>query len=72
MPSKSWFVQIYPVGGRPKTPILFTDRDELCAFINEFRKISAPGTVTVYSTESPTNTEEQAFDELGVKVRLLS
>ncbi len=72
MPSKSWFVQIYPVGGRPKTPMVFTDVDKLCAFINEFRKISAPGTVTVYSTESPTNKEERDFEELGVKVRLLS
>ena len=52
--------------------MVFTDVDKLCAFINEFRKISTPGTVTVYSTESPTNKEERDFEELGVKVRLLS
>jgi hypothetical protein len=28
--------------------------------------------VTVYLTESGTNREEQAFDELGVKLSLLS
>ncbi len=72
MPSKSWFVQIYPVSGKPKTPMVFTDLDKLCAFIDEFRKMGSSGTVTVYSTASPTNKEERDFEELGVKVRLLS
>jgi hypothetical protein len=72
MPSKSWFVQIYTVGGKPKTPMVFTDLDKLCAFIDEFRKMGSPGTVTVYSTAIPTNKEERDFEELGVKVRLLS
>ncbi|MGA3064848.1 MAG: hypothetical protein ABSD90_16820 [Methylocystis sp.] len=72
MPSKSWFLQIYPVGGKPKTPMVFTDREKLCAFIDEFRGAGSSGAVTVYSTESATNREEQAFDELGVKLSLLS
>jgi hypothetical protein len=72
MPSKSWFVQIYPVGGKPEAPVVFTDVEEVCAFIDEFRKAGSSGAVTVYSTESATNKEEQAFDELGVKLRLLS
>ena len=46
MSSKSWFVQIYSVGGKPKTPILFTDRGELCAFIDEFKKLGRTDTVT--------------------------
>jgi hypothetical protein len=72
MPSKSWFLQIYLVGGKPKTPTVFTDRDKLCAFIDEFRGVGSSGAVTVYSMESATNREEQAFDELGVKLSLLS
>jgi hypothetical protein len=72
MPSKSWFLQIYPVGGKPKTAMVFIDRDKLCAFIDEFRKGGSSGAVTVYSTESATNSEEQVFDELGVKLSLLS
>ncbi len=72
MPRKSWFVQIYPVGGKPKTPMVFTDLDKVCAFIDEFRKMGSPGTVTVYLTESATNKEERDFEELGVKVSLLS
>jgi len=72
MPSKSWFLQIYPVGGKPKTPMVFTDREKLCAFIDEFRGAGSSGAVTVYSTESATNREEQGFDELGVKLSLLS
>jgi hypothetical protein len=70
MSSKSWFVQIYSVGGKPKTPIHFTDRGELCAFIDEFRGSGSSGAVTVYLTESGTNREEQAFDELGLKLSL--
>ena len=72
MPSKSWFVQIYPVGGKPKTPVFFTDVGEACAFIDEFWGAGSSGAVTVYLTESGTNREEQAFDELGVKLSLLS
>jgi hypothetical protein len=52
--------------------MVFTDLDKVCAFIDEFRKMGSPGTVTVYSTASGTNREEQAFDELGVKLSLLS
>ena len=69
MPSKSWFVQSYPVGGKPKTPMVFTDLDKVCAFIDEFRKAGYSGAVTVYPMESSTNKEEQAFDELGVTGR---
>jgi hypothetical protein len=69
MSSKSWFVQVYQVGGKPKTPMVFTDLDKLCAFIDEFRKAGSSGAVTVYPMESPTNKEEQAFDELGVTGR---
>jgi hypothetical protein len=70
MPSKSWFIQIHPVGGKPKTPVFFTDVGEVCAFIEEFRNGGSSGAVTVYSTESATNKEEQVFDELGVKLSL--
>ena len=72
MPRKSWFVQIYPVGGKPKAPMVFTDPDNVRAFIDEFKKIGSPVTVVVYLTESATNKEEQAFNELGVKISLLS
>jgi hypothetical protein len=69
MPRKSWFVQIYPVGGKPKAPMVFTDFDKLCAFIDEFRKAGSYGAVTVYSTESATNNEDVDIDELGVTGR---
>jgi hypothetical protein len=69
MPSKSWFVQIYPVGGKPKAPMVFTDLDEVCAFIDKFRKSGSSGAVTVYSTEIATNKEAEALDELGVTGR---
>ena len=48
------------------------DRDKLFAFIDEFRGAGSSGAVTVYAMESATNREEQAFDELGVKLSLLS
>ncbi len=66
MPIKSWFLQIYPVGGTAKTPVVFTDLDKLCAFIDEFRKAGSSGAVTVYSMDVATNNEEHVFDELGV------
>jgi hypothetical protein len=72
MPRKSWFVQIYPVGGKPKAPMVFSDPEKLCAFIAEFKKMGSHDTVAVYLTERATNSEEQVFDELGVKLRLLS
>jgi hypothetical protein len=72
MPRKSWFVQIYPVGGKPKAPLVFTDLERVCAFIVEFKKMGSHDTVAVYLTERATNSEEQVFDELGVKLRLLS
>jgi hypothetical protein len=72
MPSKSWFLQIYLVGSKPKTATVFTDRDKLFAFIDEFRGAGSSVAVTVYSMESATIREEQAFDELGVKLSLLS
>jgi hypothetical protein len=72
MPRKSWFVQIYPVGGKPKAPVVFTDLERVCAFINEFKKSDSPDTVTVYLQGAATNSEEQVFDELGVKISLLS
>ena len=72
MPRKSWFVQIYPVGGKPKAPMVFTDPEKVCAFIDEFKKSDSHDTVTVYLTERATNKEERYFEELGVKLRLLS
>jgi hypothetical protein len=72
MPRKSWFVQIYPVGGKPKAPMVFTDPEKICAFIDEFRKVGSSGTLTVYLTENATNKEERDFEELGVKLRRLS
>jgi len=72
MPSKSWFVQIYPAGGKPKAPMVFTDPEKVCAFINEFKKRGLADTVTVYLPESATNEEQRVFDELGVKIAYLS
>ena len=72
MPRKSWFVQFYTVGGKPKAPIVFTDPEEVCAFIDEFKKLGWADTVTVYLMESATNDEQLVFDELGVKISYLS
>ena len=72
MPSKSWFVQIYPVGGKPKAPMVFSDPEKVCAFIDDFKKMGPNDTVAVYLTEKATNKEERYFEQLGVKLRLLS
>jgi hypothetical protein len=72
MPSKSWFVQVCPAGGKPKAPVVFTDPENVCAFINEFKKSNSPDTVTVYLPESTTNDEQRVFDEIGVKIGYLS
>jgi hypothetical protein len=72
MPSKSWFVQIYPAGGKAKAPMVFTDPEKVCAFVDEFKKMGSHDTVAVYLTERATNKEERYFEELGVKLRLLS
>jgi hypothetical protein len=72
MPSKSWFVQIYPAGGKPKAPMVFTDPEKVCTFIEELKKRGLADTVTVYLPESATNEEQQGFDELGVKISYLS
>ena len=72
MPRKSLFVQVYTVGGKPKAPIVFTDPEEVCAFIDEFKKLGWADTVTVYLMESATNDEQLVFDELGVKISYLS
>jgi hypothetical protein len=72
MPRKSWYVQIYPVGGKPRAPMVFTDPEKVCAFIDEFNKMGSHDTVAVYLTEKATNKEELDFEELGVKLRLLS
>jgi hypothetical protein len=71
MPGRSWFVQIYRVGGKPKTPMVFTDPEKLCAFIDEFKKMGSADTLTVYLPESTTNDERQVFDELDAKVKRL-
>ena len=72
MPSKSWFVQIYPAGGKPKAPMVFSDPEKVCAFIDELKKVGLADTVTVYLPERMTNEEQRAFDELGVKISYLS
>jgi hypothetical protein len=72
MPSKSWFVQIYTTEGKPKAPMVFTDPEKVCAFIDEFKKRGLADTVTVYLPESMTNDEQRVFDELGVKIGYLS
>jgi hypothetical protein len=72
MPSKSWFVQVYPAGGKPKAPMVFSDPEDVCAFIDELKKVGLADTVTVYLPESTTNEEQRVFDELGVKIRYLS
>ena len=72
MPSKSWFVQVYPAGGKPKAPMVFSDPEDVCAFIDELKKVGLADTVTVYLPESATNEEQQVFDELGVKIGYLS
>ena len=72
MPSKSWFVQVYPAGGKPKAPMVFSDPEDVCAFIDELKKVGLADTVTVYLPESATNEEQRVFDELGVKIGYLS
>jgi len=72
MPSKSWFVQVYPAGGKPKAPMVFSDPEDVCAFIDELKKVGLADTVTVYLPESATNEEQRVFDELGVKISYLS
>jgi hypothetical protein len=72
MPSKSWFVQVYPAGGKPKAPMVFSDPEDVCAFIDELKKVGLADTVTVYLPESTTNEEQRVFDELGVKISYLS
>jgi hypothetical protein len=72
MPRKSWFVQIYPAGGKPKAPMVFTDPEKVCAFIDELNKRGLADTVTVYLPESTTNDEQRVFHELGVKIGYLS
>jgi hypothetical protein len=72
MPRKIWFVQIYTVGGKPNAPMVFTDPEKVCAFIDEFKKRGLADTVTVYLPESMTNEEQRVFDELGVKISYLS
>jgi hypothetical protein len=72
MPRKSWFVQIYTAGGKPKAPMVFTDPEKVCAFIDELKKLGWADTVTVYLPESATNEEQRVFDELGVKIGYLS
>jgi hypothetical protein len=47
MPSKSWFVQIYTGGGKPKAPMVFTDPEKVWAFIDEFKKLGSHDTVAV-------------------------
>jgi hypothetical protein len=72
MPSKSWFVQVYPTGGKAKAPMVFTDPEKVCAFVDEIKKRGLADTVTVYLPESATNEEQRVFDELGVKTGYLS
>ena len=72
MPSKSWFVQVYSAGGKPKAPMVFSDPEDVCAFIDELKKVGLADTVTVYLPESTTNEEQRVFDELGVKISYLS
>jgi len=52
--------------------MVFTDPEKVCAFIDEFKKMGSHDTVAVYLTEKATNKEERDFEELGVKLRLLS
>ncbi len=72
MPSKSWFVQIYSAGGKPRAPMVFTDPEKVCAFVDELKKRGLADTVTVYLPESTTKDEQRVFDELGVKIGFLS
>ncbi|HEY8036139.1 MAG TPA: hypothetical protein VIF37_11190 [Methylobacter sp.] len=58
MPSKRWFVQIYPVGGTPQTPMLLTDPEKVCALIDESDKMGYHDTAAVYSTAMATNKED--------------
>jgi hypothetical protein len=66
MPIKSWLVQVHLVGGKPKTPMVFTDLDKLCAFIHEFRKAGSSGALTVYSMKSATDKEERQTRVSGI------
>jgi hypothetical protein len=68
MPSRSWFVQIYSVDGKPKASVVFTDCEQILAFIDEFKNMRSADTLTVYLPESTTNEQEKVFDELDAKV----
>jgi hypothetical protein len=52
--------------------MVFSDPEDVCAFIDELKKVGLADTVTVYLPESATNEEQQVFDELGVKIGYLS
>jgi len=72
MPNRSWFVQVHPIGGKPKAPVVFTDLEKLFVFIDEFKRSGCPDTVTVHLQECATTEEQEAFDKLGAKVSHLS
>jgi len=72
MPNSGWFVQVHPVGGKPKVPVVFSDFEKLFAFVDEFKKSGSSDTVRVHLPESATNKEKEALDKLGVKMSLLS
>jgi len=52
--------------------MVFSDPEDVCAFIDELKKVGLADTVTVYLPESTTNEEQRVFDELGVKISYLS
>ena len=53
-------------------PMVFTDPEKVCTFIDELKKRGLSDTVTVYLPERTTNEEQRVFDELGVKIGYLS
>ena len=72
MPDRCCFVQVHPIGGKPRVPMVFTDLEDALSFLDEFKKSGFPDTIAVHLQESATPEEQLAFEQLGAKVRLLS
>ena len=72
MPERSQFLQICPVSGKPKIPMVCADFEKIFAFIDEFRKSGSSDIVKKHLKEPMTPEEQLVFEQFGANVRLLS
>ena len=72
MPDRCCFVQVHPIGGKPRVPMVFTDLEDALSFLGEFKKSGFPDTITIHLQERATPEEQQAFEQLVAKVQFLS